>query len=126
MADEEKAEAEAHQQYLGEMAQKGARAASMAMPAAWPVDENGKPMGIVIGMASELVPTVRFGNVQLGPAGVYLPVSLDGLTDEALKDRMREVQKMAQYVLATERTMIQWALDPSKKVEWEAGGGAQT
>ncbi len=85
----------------------------------WPVDENGRPMAIVIGSVKDLLPTVQFGNVTLAPT-IMRPVP-NG-TDEELINATREVQRMAEYVCGVERRLLQWALDPSLKFSNPATG----
>lgn len=82
--------------------------------AGWPRGADGNPMAIVIGQASNLVPTVPFGNVNIGPVAIMRPVpnhqDIDKLAEEAA-----EVQKATQSVVGQERTLIKWNMDPSTK-----------
>jgi hypothetical protein len=77
-------------------------------------------MTVVIGAASDLVPTVPFGNVQIGPVTIMRPVVADN--DEALLEETRKVQKMAEYVVGSERRIIQWATDPTTRITNPATG----
>lgn len=87
----------------------------------WPVDpETGKPMTVVVAMASDLIPTVAFGNVTL-QATIMRPVPVgERVAPEELSidiENAREIQKAAEYVVATERRLLQWALDPATRVQ---------
>lgn len=92
----------------------------------WPVDpETGKPMTVAVSMAADLVPTVAFGNVTIQTTIMRpLPVDRD-LTDAELEQditNVRKVQKAAEYVVGTERRLLQWALDPSSRVQHPTTG----
>lgn len=78
----------------------------------WPCDAEGNPMVIVTGYAKDEIPTVRFGNVEIGPS-VMRPVP-NG-TDEEIINAMRQAQRMAEYVCGIERRLLQWAQDPTTK-----------
>lgn len=113
------AQAEAHAQQVRE---KAAREENVMQAVAgmfmngYPRDEEGKPMAIVGGQASDLVPTVPFGNVNIGPCLVLRPVpNHDDLNLLAMEARI--VQMLAQYVVGTERRLIQWATDPSTRIQ---------
>lgn len=106
------AEAEARGQQVKE---KGARESNIHLPQSWPHDEYGKPMCIVVGQASDLIPTVQFGNVNVGPCAVYRPVpNHEDVNLLAMEARL--VQMLAQYVVGTERRLLQWATDPSTRI----------
>lgn len=106
------AEAEVHAAQLKE---KSAREQMRGIQInSWPHDAEGNPMAIVIGAASDLVPTVQFGNVCVGPATIMRPVTNDSMEDVIAS--AREVQKAAEYIVGTERRILQWALDPASKV----------
>jgi len=90
----------------------------------WPVDADGNPMAIVTGTASDLVPTVQFGNLMVGPVTIVRPVSNESL--ESVIESAREVQKAAEVVCGSERRIIQWALDPSTKIVNPANGQVMT
>lgn len=96
--------------------QKGARESQIVLPHNWPHDANGVPMAIVMGQASELRPTVQFGNVNIGPAAIYRPVTNHDDLDK-LAMEIRITQMLAQYAVATERRIFSWAIDPSTKIE---------
>lgn len=96
----------------------------------WPIDpESGKPMAVVVAMASDLVPTVPFGNVTI-QSTIMRPVPTDrDLTPEELTHDIaaaRDIQKVAEYVVGTERRLLQWALDPSSRVQHPVSGVAFT
>lgn len=84
------------------------------VPGSLPYDAEGNPMAIVIGTASDLVPTVQFGNILVGPVSIIRPVP-NG-TMEEITAAAREVQKATEFVVGAERRIIQWALDPSSRV----------
>jgi hypothetical protein len=113
----ESAEAEAHGQHVKE---KAARATGGPQIFSWPLAPDGQPMAIVMGSASDLVPTVPFGNVTIGPVSIMRPVPLG--TDEEMIEAIRGVQRMAQYVCGVERRILQWALDPASKIEHPVTG----
>lgn len=114
----DQAEDEQHAQNLKE---KESRDGRMTAPMNWPHDPNGEPMAIVFSQASELAKTVQFANVTLGPVGAMVPCVND---KETIQKTMQEYQKLAQYIVATERRLLQWAIDPTSKVTMaEAAGG---
>jgi hypothetical protein len=78
-----------------------------------PVDPDGNPMAIVVGQASDLVPTVAFGNVNVGPVAVMRPCEN---TDEAVHHMARWCQQKAEEIVGSERRLVQWAIDPASKV----------
>lgn len=126
MADDTK-QNEAHAAAVREKALKD-RTVPQIM--SWPVDpETGKPMTVAVSMASDLVPTVAFGNVTIQTT-VMRPLPIDrDLTDEELTQdiaNIRKVQKVAEYVVGTERRLLQWALDPSSRVQHPVSGEAFT
>lgn len=87
----------------------------------WPVDPvTGKPMTVVVAMASDLIPTVAFGNVTL-QATIMRPVPVGEAVDQSELaidiENARQIQKAAEYVVATERRLLQWALDPGARVQ---------
>lgn len=108
---DQKAEAEAHGQHIKE---KSSRENRPPLPLAWPMDENGEPMAIVTAQASDLFPTVPFGNVNLF-ASIMRPVKNGSYDDIIMEQRLALL--MSEYVVATERRLIQWAMDPSTKIE---------
>lgn len=114
------AQAESHGQRLKE---KGARETGLPSIMAWPTDADGNPMTVVVGAASDLVPTVQFGNVQIGPVTIMRPVVDDG-DDAKLIEQARFVQKMAEFVVGAERRIIQWATNPASRVINPATGEA--
>jgi hypothetical protein len=105
------AEEEAHGQRVKE---KGARETGLPTVMSWPTEPDGTPMAVVVGAASDLVPTVPFGNVQIGPVTIMRPVT-NGELDQLIEDG-RAVQKAAQFIVGAERRIVQWATDPSSRV----------
>lgn len=99
--------------------EKGIRDRTLPVVQSWPVDEEGKPMTVIVAMASDLVPTVPFGNVTIQstimrPAKVGEEISDADLAVDIVN--ARKVQKAAEYVVGTERRVLQWALDPATRV----------
>lgn len=88
--------------------------AAQPMPSNWPQDAEGNYLAIVQGACSDLVPTVQFGNVLIGPVTIQRPVA--GATIQEIIDAARETQKAAEYVVGVERRLLQWALDPASKI----------
>ncbi len=76
-----------------------------------PMGPNGKPMAIVMVSASNLVPTVQFGNITIGPVTIMRAVIDDG--DESVINGARRAARIAEYVVGTERRLSDWAMDPS-------------
>lgn len=93
---------------------------AIPMPTTWPHDADGLPMAIVVGTASDLVPTVQFGNVLVGPVAIMRPVA-NGDLEQLIKDA-QETQKAAEFVCGSERRLIQWATDPSTRIQNPANG----
>lgn len=85
-----------------------------------PIDPDGQMMGIIQAGASDLIPTVQFGNVLLS-CTVTRAVPDDGIDDDALADQGRRVSKIAQTIVGSERRILQWAIDPSLKVTNPSG-----
>ena len=86
------------------------------MPAiwSWPMDPaTGQPMAIVVGMGSDLTPTVPFGNVTI-QSTVMRPVSNESLSK--VIEEGDAVQKAAEYLVGTNRRLIQYAVDPQSIV----------
>jgi hypothetical protein len=112
--------------HAAQMREKALRDRTVPAIQSWPVDpETGKPMTVVVAMASDLVPTVPFGNVTI-QATIMRPVPTDrALTPEELTQDIasaRDVQKAAEYVVGTERRLLQWALDPASRVQHPVTG----
>lgn len=77
-------------------------------PTAWPHDEDGRPMAIAIGSVYEVVPTVQYGNVRVGPVTIMRPIK-NGSRQEQINDT-RRVQRDVEFVCGIERRSSQWAL----------------
>lgn len=106
-------QAEHHQQKLTE---KAAREQLRGIQInSWPHDAEGNPMAIVIGAGSDLVPTVQFGNVVIGPVTIMRPVSNESI--ERVTEEASAVQKAVEYVVGTERRLLQYALDPASRIQ---------
>jgi hypothetical protein len=80
----------------------------------WPCDAEGNPMAIVSGCASDLIPTVQFGNLLVGPVTIMRPVSNESL--ESVIEDAKKTQQAAEFVCGSERRIINWNLDPSTKI----------
>jgi hypothetical protein len=76
-------------------------------------------MAMVSGACSDLVPTVQFGNVLLGPCTVTRWVEDDG--DDSVLEQIRLVERMSQTIIGSERRLLQWAIDPSLRVTTPSG-----
>jgi hypothetical protein len=74
----------------------------------WPLDENGKPMAKVTMGAQEKVPTVQYGNVDLGPASVtrFVPDN-----PEAIREGLKDCVKACEEIIATERNLVLSSLE---------------
>lgn len=115
MADQTKQE-EAHAAAVRE---KALRDRTLSAIQSWPTDADGNPMAVFVGMASDLVPTVPFGNVTIQatimrPVPIGQPIDEGELTQDI--ENARAVQKAAGYVVGTERRLLQWALDPASRI----------
>lgn len=76
-----------------------------------PIGPNGKPMAIVSATASNLVPTVAFGNVVVGPVTIMRAVIDD--CEESVINGARQALRDAEYAVGVERRLLDWALDPA-------------
>jgi hypothetical protein len=84
-----------------------------------PMGANGRPMAMVSGACSDLLPTVQFGNVLIGPVTVMRWVEDEG--DEQVLEQGSKTQRMAQTIVGSERRILQWAIDPSLRVTTPSG-----
>jgi hypothetical protein len=100
------------------------RAALSTVPDVF-VGADGRRYAFLSNSASDLLPTVQFGNVLVGPVTIARMVPVDPTPEEAkqldaemvgLIERSRKQQQAAEAVAGAERRIIQWAIDPSKKV----------
>ena len=78
---------------------------------ALPIGPNGKPMAVVSATASNLVPTVQFGNATVGPITITRAVVDEG--DQSVINAARAAQRIAEYCVGVERRLLDWALDPA-------------
>lgn len=99
------------------------------------IGPDGRHYAVLSNSCSDLVPTVQFGNVLVGPVTITRAVPVDPTPEElaeisaqldALIDLSRRQQKAAEFVVGAERRVIQWAIDPSTKVVNPATGGVVT
>ena len=79
----------------------------------WPVDEDGRPMAIVIGSVVDTVKTAEYCSVRIGPT-IMRPVP-NGSREEVI-NASREVQRDAEYVCGVERRALLYALHPELRV----------
>lgn len=96
---------------------------------------DGRMYAFLSNSASDLVPTVQFGNVLVGPVTIARVVPVDPTPEEEaeldaqlarLIERSRAQQKAAEFVVGAERRVIQWAIDPSSRVQNSATGAVVT
>lgn len=80
----------------------------------FPQDADGNYLAIVSGAASNLVPTVQFGNVLVGPVTITRVVA--AATLQEIIDGARETQRVTEYVVGVECRLLQWAVDPASKI----------
>lgn len=76
-----------------------------------PLDPNGTPLVRVTCSAAELIPTVQYGNVTVGPASVvvWVPINFKGFNDEeknSIKLAMRETQSICEEAIAEDRQTV--------------------
>lgn len=71
---------------------------------AWPRDENGVPMIKIQAAAAELVPTVQYGNVTVGPVMVtrFVP---DGDVDH-VKAWIKHTQEVVETAISEDRKTV--------------------
>lgn len=84
------------------------------------IGPNGWPMAMVTGTASDLVPTVQFGNLMVGPVSVTRWIEDSG--PESVIEGTQEAQRMAEAVCGSERRIIQWSIDPGSRIINPANG----
>lgn len=111
MADDDKAQQEAT---LAQKPMREAQQRAIPMPS-WPHDEDGNPMAIIAAQASDLTPTVKFGNVCIGPVMIMRPVPNTDDREEWLA-RSREILDTVEEVISLERRLITDHADPATKV----------
>ena len=70
-------------------------------------DENGQPLALITGSASELVPTIPGAHVLIGPITSTRLVPAG--TREELALGMAENQRVVEEIVATERRLVQWS-----------------
>lgn len=97
------------------------RAALAEVAKSWPLNEDGSPMAMVSTSCSDLIPTVQFGNVMVGPVTITRFMRsdgtfADGLTSEQVNEATRKQLANTEYIVGAERRVIQWALDPASRV----------
>lgn len=90
-----------------------------------PMGDDGRPMAVIQVSASDLIPTVQFGNVLI-QTSIMRAVHDGPMTDEeraaedeanaGIIERARRLSQAAQFVVSAERRIIQWAIDPSTRV----------
>lgn len=70
----------------------------------WPRDPFGNPMVKIQCSAAELVPTVQFGNVTVGPASVTRFVS--AVSPEQISAALKETQEIVETAVAEDRKTV--------------------
>lgn len=99
------------------------------------VDVNGRMYADLSNSCSDLIPSVQFGNILVGPVTIRRLVPVDPTPEElaeldtqlaAIIEISRNQQKAAEFVCAAERRVVQWAIDPSTRVQNPANGSVVT
>ncbi len=77
----------------------------------WPRDLHGRPMLKVSCCASELIPTVQYGNCSVGPLSVtcFIPepvANTDQEWKEQVRSDVRRVQEVCEEAVAEERQSL--------------------
>lgn len=84
---------------------------------AWPHDEDGEPMAIVMAFAQEHVGSGMgipdYCGLDIGPVGAMVPCKND---EESIKKMQEQLLRQAQFVVGSNRRVIQWANDPTLQV----------
>lgn len=70
----------------------------------WPRDAFGMPLVKISASAAELVPTVQYGNVTVGP--VVVTRFCQGSTIEQIKAATAETQKIVEEAVASDRETV--------------------
>jgi|ERR1700722_1227868 len=68
------------------------------------IGSNGKPLVRISCAASELIPTVQYGNVNVGPVSVTR--YFDDTTDDDLKKNIRLTQSICEEAVAEDRQSV--------------------
>lgn len=76
-----------------------------------PLDPNGRPFVRISCAAAELIPTVPYGNVSVGPAAVvvWVPFDFKGFSDEeknSIKIAITETQSLCEEAIAEDRQTV--------------------
>lgn len=86
--------------------------ASVPVMQPWPVDSvDGAPLALVTMGAQELIPTVQYGNVTVGPASVTKFVPDD---PEAIEEGLRDCVKACEQIISEERETLLTLIRGSK------------
>jgi hypothetical protein len=83
-----------------------------SMPLAVPVGPDGKPLAMVGFTMKELIPTVQYGNCDVGPAFAYRFVEDN---EDSRRKGMEECVADVKYVLGAERNTILEVLRTQRK-----------
>lgn len=92
------------------------------------IGPDGQQFVVVSCAASDLIPSVQFGNVLLQCTvtravpldDTGMPIIIDG-QDDAIIDVSRSIMRSAEAVVGSERRIVQWAIDPSLRVTNASG-----
>jgi hypothetical protein len=76
-----------------------------------PLDPNGRPFIRISCSAAELIPTVQYGNVTVGPTSVvvWVPFGFKGFNDEetnSIKIAIRATQTLCEEAIAEDRQSV--------------------
>src|SRR5271167_234668 len=70
-----------------------------------PVGTNGCPLTQIACAAAELVPTIQYGNVTVGP--IVVKRYVEELGDDHLKEQIRIIQSICEEAVAEDRKSVQ-------------------
>ena len=87
---------------------------------------DGQQVAVISVGASDLIPTVQYGNVLLQCQITRAVPDAGGDSDEAIIEASRRFLKHAEFVVGAERRILQWAIDPSSRVQNPATGAVVT
>lgn len=70
----------------------------------WPRDQFGNPMVKIQGSAAELVPTVQYGNVTVGP--VVVTRFVPAVNGEQIAAAIKETQEIVEQAISEDRKTV--------------------
>lgn len=89
------------------------------------IGPDGRHYAVLSNACSDLIPSVQFGNILVGPCVITRAVPLDPTPEEEaaldaqlvkLMEISRKQQRSIEFVVGAERRVLQWAIDPSTRV----------